>query len=437
MNQPSSHDPVSAQLIAMEADIEAGRIDAAIAALKRFHAAHPTDVRALLIDALICRARKDTRRELLALHRATTLAPRWARAFMESAVTLSREGRHPEALTAAETAVDLAPNERPPLQGAIRIAHAAGHAQVALDYLQKARALWPDDLDFERQTGTVLTNLRHYDQAEAVWRGLLAKHPDDLLAQVNFAMTLIGMDRRDEAQRLMQDAQRAHPDNRTVAFMLAVARGETPASQPDDVVQGIFDGYASHFDTHLVGRLKYGVPRRIAEMLHTRDGKHLHKDILDLGCGTGLVGVYLERTSGTFVGVDLSPKMLDQARRHNIYTDLRQGNLIDTLRATAAQSFDYVIAADVFVYVGDIAEVIAASHRVLRPGGLLVFSCEGATDAEGAFVLRPSNRYAHSRASVQALCDATGFSSCTFESIDVRMENNAPIPGFLAVAEKS
>lgn len=436
MNQPTISDPVSAQLIAMEADIQAGRSDRAIAALKRFHAANPTDVRALLIDALIARARNDTQRELTALHRATTLAPRWPRAFMETAIALSREGRHAEALTAAEAAVELAPGERPPLQAAIQIANAAGHAQVALAYLQRAHATWPEDRAFDVQLGTILTNLHRYDDADAHWRRLLARYPDDAVAQINFATTLLGMGRRDDARAVLVRVHAENPDNETVTFLLASARGQTTPTQPDSYVQGLFDGYASHFDTHLVGTLKYGVPRRIAEIIHARDGMTLRKDILDLGCGTGLVGVYLGANSGTMIGVDLSPKMLDKARQHKIYTDLRQANLVDTLRESTPNSFDYVIAADVFIYVGDLHEVIPACQRVLRPGGMLIFSCEGAEDAEGDLILRRSQRYAHSQKSVQALCAQAGFANCTYETIDVRMENNVPIPGFLAIAEK-
>lgn len=436
MNQPSPHDPLSAQLVAMETDIQAGRIPEAIAALKRFHSANPTDVRALLIDALIARARADTKHELIALHRLTTAAPRWARAFMETAVTLSREGRHPEALTAAEAGVELAPGERPPLQVAIQVANAAGHGAIALDYLRKATAHWPDDLEFERQIGTILTNLRRYDEADVHWRGMLAKHAGDTSSEINFAMNLLGMGRQEEAVCLLERVQAANPDNETVTFLLASARGQTTPTQPDSYVQGLFDGYASHFDTHLVGTLKYGVPRRIAEIIHARDGMTLRKDILDLGCGTGLVGVYLGANSGTMIGVDLSPKMLDKARQHKIYTDLRQANLVDTLRESTPNSFDYVIAADVFIYVGDLHEVIPACQRVLRPGGMLIFSCEGAEDAEGDLILRRSQRYAHSQKSVQALCAQAGFANCTYETIDVRMENNVPIPGFLAIAEK-
>ncbi|HZW50605.1 MAG TPA: hypothetical protein VFF05_01980, partial [Rudaea sp.] len=247
MTQPGPIDPATAQLIALETDIQAGRIDAAIATLKAFNHAYPTDVRALLFDALIARAQIKTAHELMALHRATMQAPKWPRAFLELALTLSRENRHVEALTAAETAVALAPGERPPLETAIAVANGAGNAQAGLAFLKKAHALWPDDLVFDRQLGAMLTNLRRHDEADRHWRELLTKHPGDSTAEVNYSMTLAALGRGDEAVALLERTHQREPDNATVAFYLASARGETPASQPPELVQGIFDGYADYF----------------------------------------------------------------------------------------------------------------------------------------------------------------------------------------------
>ena len=430
-------DPATQRLQAIEADIRAGRLAPALAALNAFKAAHPADVRAGLFEGLIARASKDSAREIAALQRTTQLAPQWARAQMEFALALSREGRHAEAIAAANSAVELAPGEMPPLEAAVAVATAAGNPQIAYGYLEKASALWPDNAAICRQSAIALTNLGRHAEAEANWRKLLAAQPDDPMAIRNLGVCLAAMGRTDEACAQFEKALRDSPGDATIQFYLAAARGETPAAQPKEVVQGIFDGYASYFDRHLVGRLKYGVPRRITEIIRTRQNGNVQMNVLDLGCGTGLIGVYLGRVAGAFVGVDLSGKMLEQAARHKIYTALRQADLLDELRRSPADFFDYIVAADVFIYVGDVSAVIPACFRVLRPGGALVFSCESTNDAEGALVLRPSKRYAHSQSSIEALCQQSGFARCDIQTMDVRLENEIPIPGYIAVAEKA
>ena len=216
-----------------------------------------------------------------------------------------------------------------------------------------------------------------------------------------------------------------------------LAKTPAPKAQPVAMVQQLFDEYADRFDKHLVEYLKYDLPKRVARMIREKH-PDLAVSVLDLGCGTGLLGASLGRIGGAFVGVDLSQKMLEQAKRLDVYSRLRLNDLLDELRLIEAESFDYVTANDVFIYVGDVSAVIPAIHRVLRRGGTLIFSCEAASESEDALVLRPSRRYAHSRKSIEALCRDAGF-SYTFEPMVLREDGDgAPaVTGFLVTANKA
>lgn len=48
-------------------------------------------------------------------------------------------------------------------------------------------------------------------------------------------------------------------------------------------------------------------------------------DILDLGCGTGLIGSWFKDYARKLVGVDVSPTMLDMATKKGCYHELRKG----------------------------------------------------------------------------------------------------------------
>ena len=91
-------------------------------------------------------------------------------------------------------------------------------------------------------------------------------------------------------------------------------------------------------------------------------------DVLDAGCGAGLCGPLIAPCARRLVGVDLSGRMLAQARDKNVYDELIQRELTSYLRDSPAV-FDAIVSADTLVYFGPLRDVVAAAARALRPGG--------------------------------------------------------------------
>ena len=73
-----------------------------------------------------------------------------------------------------------------------------------------------------------------------------------------------------------------------------------------------------------------------------------------------------------------------------------------------AQSFDLVLSADVFIYIGDLAEVFDLTARRLCPGGLFAFSIEVDNRIQ-EFELRHTGRYVQSLAYIGRLAQVCGF----------------------------
>lgn len=433
--QTNAPDAIHVRLRAVEAAIAAGKLSDAAAALNDLARVAPRDPRVYLTGAALARAAGNPQQELLSLQHAIAVAPKWPPAYLELAKAHSRAGRHAEAIAAIEHAAKLAPQDLVVLEIAVGIATAANQLASAQRYLEAAQSLRPGDITILRALGACLTDQGRPGDAEAHWRAVVTLDPRDLIGLGGLGTCLISLKRHEEAAQVLQRALAIAPNHPTLMFHLAVAHGETPRAQPPEIPQALFDDYASRFDKHLVGELKYRVPKRVAEFIRERH-PDLDVDVLDLGCGTGLLGVYLGRIGGSFIGVDVSAKMLAEAARHGIYSELRHGDLMSALHQAAPASFDYVTANDVFVYVGDLAEIIPAARSALRTNGALVFSCEAADDNEGELVLRPTKRYAHSRAGVRRLCAAAGFAQCVIEDIDLRFDGgDKPIPGFIAFAK--
>ena len=153
---------------------------------------------------------------------------------------------------------------------------------------------------------------------------------------------------------------------------------------------------------------------------------------MDLGCGTGLAGVELKPHCSHLEGVDISEEMLKEARCKNIYDKLTKRDIVDYL-TTESLDFNYFVATDVFVYLGDLSEIFKLIKSRNKSAGRLVFSTED-TDREG-FFLEKSGRYSHSRSYIQRLCEEFNYQLCHFENQNLRKEGNDQIIGGLYLLE--
>lgn len=98
--------------------------------------------------------------------------------------------------------------------------------------------------------------------------------------------------------------------------------------------------------------------------------------VLDVGCGGGFMTAPLAAAGGTVVGVDIAQGALDAAAshlsRHGLSADLRLGT--GASLPVETRSVDLVVCTDVLVHVPDPRAVVLEIGRVLRPGGVLLFS---------------------------------------------------------------
>jgi ubiquinone/menaquinone biosynthesis C-methylase UbiE len=98
-------------------------------------------------------------------------------------------------------------------------------------------------------------------------------------------------------------------------------------------------------------------------------------DVLDAGCGPGAYAELLARQGARVVGVDASPRMLALAKaRAGSGATFYRADLGGTLPFLEDEQFHLVLAALVLDYIADWTIVLGEFHRVLKPGGLLVFS---------------------------------------------------------------
>ena len=247
------------------------------------------------------------------------------------------------------------------------------------------------------------------------------------------AGSLAALGRRDAAAEHYRRVLAADPADTfgAAAALAQLGAGEAPERTADAHLRTLYDQYAATFDDDLVDRLEYRGPEILAAAIgRTLGPGPFH--ILDAGCGTGLSGMALKPLARRLDGVDLSPRMAEQAGRRGVYDNVEVGDLIGTLRAHPL-SYDLVAAADVLIYQGDLTPVMLAASAALRPGGGFAFTVER---GEEAFQLRASGRYAHSAAHLRAAAAAAGLLVRLVEETSTRREGGHPVPGLVCVLTK-
>jgi len=99
--------------------------------------------------------------------------------------------------------------------------------------------------------------------------------------------------------------------------------------------------------------------------------------IVDVGCGTGLVGYHLGRRGFRHVdGVDLVQEMLDQAAAKDCYTRLVRGNLLERIPINENR-YDVAVSAGTFTHRHVGPDGLDEVVRVVRPGGKALILCNG------------------------------------------------------------
>ena len=228
-------------------------------------------------------------------------------------------------------------------------------------------------------------------------------------------------------------------DHGGVAVRLAaMGAGPVPESASEAYVATLFDQNAASFDDMLVDQLGYAVPMLVRERLGDLGLTGPFPRLLDLGCGTGLTGVSMADLAGEITGVDLSEQMLDEAHERDCYDALYIAEAVAFLAESGEGPWDLIAATDVLPYMGALEAFFEAARREIRPGGLLVYSCETLHEdvlAGQSYTVGPKHRFAHDPAYLARLM-APGFEVLHDEAITVRYDEGAPVPGYLIIARR-
>ncbi len=130
--------------------------------------------------------------------------------------------------------------------------------------------------------------------------------------------------------------------------------------------QAYYDAFAANYDAGRDAGYHRLIDDQAAELVR-RVGEG--QRVLEVGCGTGLVLQRVARFAAQAKGVDVSPGMLEHARRRGL--DVVEGSA--TALPFPDASFDVAYSFKVLAHIPDLDACLREMARVIRPGGFVVF----------------------------------------------------------------
>ena len=395
------------------------------------------------------------------------VAPEHPAAMHYAGVIAHEDGRSDEALSRILRSLELDPDQPDWYSNLGIVRQARGDLEGAIEAYRRAIALKADHANAHGNLGVLLKVQGNLVEAEAEYRKTIELNPKHADAYHNLAVLLSATDRateavtcycraltlkphypearramamaycllgqRDRAVQVCEEWLKDEPSSVVARHTLAAcSRRDVPPRASNEYVQRVFDSFANSFEAKLA-RLQYRAPTLVVEALaETGMAADKSRDVLDVGCGTGLCGPLLAPYARKLVGMDLSGGMLNHAAEKRVYDDLVQAELTEYLQQLPRESYDVIVTADTLVYFGGLEAVIDAAALALRPGGVFIFTVEEATDPDGAdsYSIEPHGRFSHGAVYVERLLVQAGLMPVIGRA-ELRLESGVPVAGLV------
>lgn len=304
-----------------------------------------------------------------------------------------------------------------------------GERERAMAMLERAIKLDPTQVDAHSTLGDIRQAQGAFDEAIKHYLAALERAAGDPDIPYQLGLCLWKLERTEDAVPWFERVLSLDPDHVDAKYLLSVLQVlPAPDKTPPQWITRLFDDYAPLFDDHLVHKLGYRGHEALWQLVGQQGRRFANA--LDLGCGTGLVGSLFRPQVDHLVGVDLSARMLQQAQAKGIYDQLLQMDMLELLGA-ADQSYDLILAGDVFIYMGDLTDSLRACSQALHPGGILAFTTEALSVGSRPYSLGSrTGRFAHRPDYVRGLGAELGLQEEVSDPFVLRQEGTDPVQGY-------
>ena len=307
----------------------------------------------------------------------------------------------------------------------------------AVKYYDSVLAEQPENTDAMFLKGASFVASNHYDKAIELLKHCLNLKEDIAPAHHNIGLAYKEKNMLPEAIEHLERAAELDPSNSLTKFHLETAKAGNTDKSSTEYVKNLYDRAAGVFEDNLLGHLDYKGPEVMWKLLQQHCPDQRFENVIDLGCGTGLMGVKIRDICGTLKGMDLSDSMVEEAKKKKVYDELHVASLTDYLE-NDGNTYDMITCVDVFIYIKDLEAAFEEISKHLKTGAIFAYSLEKLDDKhdDDIWVDPKTHRHKHKQSYVRMLADKYGLEEIVMHEEALRLEHGKPVPSSCVIVRK-
>ncbi len=230
----------------------------------------------------------------------------------------------------------------------------------------------------------------------------------------------IDLGNKEKAAQHLVRALQIKPAYEEARFMLARIRPDlVPADQrpkymPTNMLMDYFTVLAPHYDDRQeVGQ--YNGPNLVEHYLNAElDERRVDYHLLDVGCGTGLIGARLRERMQYITGVDLCRPMLEKLvakrddREKQPYDVVVEDTMAAHFQKDTPATIDIITAINTLQYSGDLSAFFEGAKRLLKEKGVLMFTFYPNTQTSDFGLVSEKGYFGHNPSYIEGLATRAG-----------------------------
>lgn len=339
---------------------------------------------------------------------------------LDLGLILKKLGKFDKAVQVYKNAININPNLPELYNNLANLQRLIGNLNDAERNYQFAIKLNPNFSEAYNNLGNIKSINGKFTEAIFNHKQSIKLNPKLLKSYINLGKIYIRMKNYKEAKLTYLNALKIDENCLEAQHMINVLNGNDKVKISKKYVQNLFDNYAYTFDHSLTYDLNYKVPILFKKIILDNSSNLNIGKVLDLGCGTGLIGEQIKNYCEYIEGVDISNLMLKKAEQKKIYNKLVHEDIINYLE-NKPLNYDYFIFGDVLIYFRDLDDIFKLIKNRNNSNGKILFTTEHSTGKHRQ--LGMSGRFSHSKKYIESLTKKFGYTSLYYKKEIIRKEN--------------